>query len=126
VADKSKPAPARLFVHLAREAPVGVILRRGPTAWVQIILWHTDTDTFEFGQWFHGRIYERACDVSPDGSIFLYGATDYSEKIWDAPDSSMWQWTAMSRPPYLTALALWSKIDDGYYGGGYFVDGHTV
>ena len=29
----------RLFVVLARDADVGVILRRGPTRWVQMIKW---------------------------------------------------------------------------------------
>jgi len=127
MADISKPAPARLFVHLAREAPVGVILRRGPSKWVQLILWHTDTDKFEFGQWFHGRIYESVCDISPDGSIFLYYAADYSEEIRGAPHTPtfMWKWTAISRPPYLTALALWPNFDDRYYGGGFFGDNRT-
>lgn len=41
------PAPARLFVLLAREASAGVILRRGPSKWVQLIKWNTDADTFE-------------------------------------------------------------------------------
>lgn len=128
MADTSRPVPARLFVHLAREAPVGVILRRGPSKWVQIILWHTDTDTFEFGQWLHGRIYERVCDISPDGAIFLYFAADYSEEIAGAPHTPtfMWKWTAMSRPPYLTALALWPNFDDRYRGGGFFGDSRTV
>lgn len=96
--EMGKSTPARLFVHLAREAPVGVVLRRGPSDWVQIILWHTDTDTFEYGQWFHGGIKERVCDVSPDGSIFLYFATDYRREIRDAPHTLtyMWKWTAMS------------------------------
>jgi hypothetical protein len=66
--------PPRLFVVLAREAPIGVILRRGPAAWYHVILWHTDTDHFERGAWFKGRIYEERCDLSPDGQLFLYFA----------------------------------------------------
>jgi hypothetical protein len=38
----------------------------------------------------------------------------------------MWKWTAMSRPPYLTALALWPNFDHRYYGGGFFGDRRTV
>jgi hypothetical protein len=60
-----------LEVLLARDAPKGVILRRGPTKWVQLILLHTDSDTFEEGQWFRGRIYGGHSDLSPDGSLFL-------------------------------------------------------
>src|SRR5262249_44260463 len=34
-------------------------------------------------------------------------------------------WTAISKPPYLTALALWNEVGT-YGGGGYFEDNHTV
>src|SRR5262249_44616225 len=66
--------PCRLHVLLAREAPVAVILRRGPSAWYQVILWRTDRDTFEDGAWFKGRLYEERCDLSPDGELLLYFA----------------------------------------------------
>ncbi len=51
-----EPVPCRLLFILARDANKAVIFRRGPTKWVQIILWDTARDTFEQGQWFHGRI----------------------------------------------------------------------
>lgn len=55
---KSKPPPpCRLQVLLARRAPIGVIFRRGPSKWVQIIKWDTQRDVFEEGKWFHGHIY---------------------------------------------------------------------
>ncbi len=38
--------PCRLSIILARAAPVGVIFRRGPTDWVQLIKWNTDRDSF--------------------------------------------------------------------------------
>jgi hypothetical protein len=38
--------PCRLFILFARSAPRAVIFRRGPTEWFQLILWHTDGDTF--------------------------------------------------------------------------------
>src|SRR5438034_1313362 len=92
--------PCRLFGLLARQAPVGLLLRRGPTRWVQLTLCHTDTDVLEFGQWFHGKLFERRCDLSPDGSFFIYFASKYGRSQFDT-------WTAISRPPYFTALALW-------------------
>src|SRR5262245_41328779 len=49
---KHRPASTRLFVILARRAPRAVIFRRGPSKHVALILWHTDTDKFEVGQWF--------------------------------------------------------------------------
>ena len=66
--------PCRAHVILAQNAPTGVILRRGPSAWVQLILWHTDTDRLEYGQWFRGRVYERRCHLSPDGMLLIYFA----------------------------------------------------
>ena len=34
-------------------------------------------------------------------------------------------WTAVSRPPYITALALWPK-GDCWHGGGLFQDNKTL
>ncbi|MEK6804025.1 MAG: hypothetical protein AABZ34_15370 [Nitrospirota bacterium] len=61
---------------LAREAPVGLVIRRGPSRQVCTLLWDRRTDTFTLGQWFKGRIYERRCDLSPDGTHFIYFAMD--------------------------------------------------
>ena len=46
----------RLFVLLARKAPVGAIFRRGPSKQVLLVRWDLTNDTFEPGQWFQGRI----------------------------------------------------------------------
>ena len=113
--------PPRLFVVLAREAPVGVILRRGPAAWYHVVLWHTDTDLFEHGAWFKGRIYEERCDLSPDGQLFLYFALQGSR--WRT--SYRGTWTAVSRPPWLHALVLWPQ-GDTWGGGGRFVGKRKV
>ena len=118
------PLPCRLFAILAREAPRAVILRRGPSKWVQAILWHTDDDTFEYGQWFHGRIYERECDLSPDGALFLYFASKITARTLRDLKYT-YAWTAISKPPYLTALALWPK-GDIWGGGGLFRDRRTI
>jgi hypothetical protein len=112
----TKPVAARLFLILARKAPVAVIFRRGPSKWVQLIKWNTDTDIFEPGQWFHGRIYERRADLSPDGSFLIYFAQKINRRTMQ---ESKYAWTAISRPPYLTALALWLQ-PDCWNGGGLF------
>ena len=108
---KMKAAPARLYCLLAREARSGVIFRRGPTRHVLLIKWNLDGDTFEFGQWLKGRIYERRCDLSPSGDKLIYFAATYKEPLMS--------WTALSKPPWLTAIALWPK-GDGWNGGGFF------
>ena len=118
------PVPARLFIIFARTASTAVIFRRGPSRWVQIIKWDTKPDTFDLGQWFHGRIYERRSDLSPDGSLLIYFAQKKEDRT--LKDSVYtYAWTAVSRPPYLTALALWPK-GDCWHGGGLFEDDHTV
>jgi hypothetical protein len=116
--EKDQAVPARLFVLLAREAPRAVVFRRGPTRWTQVIEWRTDTDTFVEGQWFRGRIYERRCDLSPSGRFLIYFVSKLTPKTV-ADSEYTYAWTAISRPPFLTALALWPK-GDCWHGGGLF------
>jgi hypothetical protein len=120
----SNASPCRLFVYLAREAPIGVVLRRGPSDWVRLSLWHTDRDTFEHGQWLKGRVYERRSDVSADGSLFL-AFVRQSGRRPDPPPNAADTWVAISRPPYFTALALWF-VGGTYHTGGFFPDRDSV
>lgn len=115
--------PCRLSVILAREAPVGVIFRRGPTKWVQIVHWDTATDTFTPGQWFHGSVHGRHSDLSPDGSLMIYFAGRQTISAM-ASDYTCF-WTAISRPPYLTALALWPNFVS-WGGGGLFLSNTEI
>lgn len=71
-----KPS-ARLFVIAARNAPIALIFRRGPSKQVLLIGWNLEDDTFEIGQWLKGRIYERRCDLSPEGEMLLYFAANW-------------------------------------------------
>ena len=100
-----------LFVIPAANAPVAAIFRRGPSRQVRLIKWNLKDDSFERGQWFKGRIYERRCDISPDGELLVYFAAKQRPPHYT--------WTAVSRPPFLTALAFWPK-GDTWGGGGYF------
>jgi hypothetical protein len=106
------PTPSiSLFALLARAARTAVVFRRGPSKQVALIKWNLSDDTFEVGQWLKGRVYERRSDLSPSGSRLIYFAGN-----WKPP---LRTWTAVSRPPYLTALALWPK-GDTWGGGGLF------
>jgi len=59
-----------MYAILPRKAPFGAVFRRGPSKSVLLIGWNTSNDTFQQGQWLRGRIYERRCDLSPDGNYF--------------------------------------------------------
>ena len=106
--------PARLHVLLAREAPIGLVIRRGPSKQVCTVLWNRRNDTFEIGQWLKGRIYERRSDLSPNGKHFIYFAMNGR---WQSEAKG--SWTAISRTPYLKAIALFPK-GDCWNGGGLF------
>jgi hypothetical protein len=112
MSEQLKPQ-VRLYAILAREANVAVVFRRGPSKRVQLLLWRTDTDEFHEGQWFKGRIYERRSDLSPSGKLLVYFAADHKQGYFS--------WTAVSKPPFLTALALWPK-GDCWGGGGLFAN----
>jgi hypothetical protein len=109
---KVKPkSHCRLWVLLARSARVAAIFRRGPSHQVQLIKWDLKDDSFEHGQWLNGRVYERRCDLSPAGTLVIYFAATYKEPLRS--------WTAISKVPWFTAVAMWPK-GDGWNGGGYF------
>ena len=91
-------------------------MRRGPTDHVQLVAWDTDTDEFTAGQWFKGRIHEDRCDLSPDGRYFVYFAAKHR---WVHVEDVKETWTAISRPPYFTALAIWF-FGGTWHGGGVF------
>lgn len=106
---------ARIHVLLSRNGQSGVVFRRGPSKKVCALSWDRRDDTFSMGQWLWGRIYERKCDLSPDGKYLIYFAMTGFEK-----GETEGSWTAISRAPFLKALVLWAK-GDCYNGGGLFV-----
>jgi hypothetical protein len=110
-------------VILARKAPLAVIFRRGPSDWFQLIRWETDRDIFQPGQWFHGKIDATRSDLSPSGDRLIYFACGHKRR--NVEGGYACTWTAISRPPYFTALTLWPN-GDTWFGGGLFDDEKTV
>jgi hypothetical protein len=106
--------PARLHVLLARDAKIGLVIRRGPSKSVCTFLWNRQNDTFKLGQWLRGRIYERRSDLSPDGKHLIYFAMNGR---WESETKGAW--TAISKVPYLKAIDLYAK-GDCWHGGGLF------
>lgn len=108
--------PARLHGLLARDRPVGIVVRRGPSKRAAVYLWDRATDTITLGQWLKGRIYERRCDISPDGRHWIYFAMNGK---WE--EEAKGAWTAVARAGWLKALAFYPK-GDCWEGGGLFTD----
>lgn len=112
----------RLHVFFASESPRALILRRGPSDWMHVLAWNTATDVVTRGAWFHGRIDASRCSLSPDGNLFIYFAVCHRK-------TSRWPlgfaWTAISRPPWLTALIRWPQ-SDMWGGGGSFNSNKSV
>jgi hypothetical protein len=106
--------PARLHVLLASMNSSAVVIRRGPAKSVCTIGWDRKTDEFTLGQWLRGRIYERRADLSPNGRYLIYFAMNGK---WSS--EARGSWTAVSRAPWLHAVALYGK-GDCWHGGGLF------
>ncbi|MBX3730005.1 MAG: hypothetical protein KF858_12530 [Candidatus Sumerlaeia bacterium] len=77
--------------------------------------WDRDTDEFTVGQWMRGRIYERRCDLSPNGKLLIYFAMNGR---WGS--EARGAWSAISVAPYLKAKVLYPK-GDCWPGGGLFL-----
>jgi hypothetical protein len=113
--------PARLDIIFARDVARAVILRVGPSKHTRMILWDTRHDTFTDGQWVKHRIYADRSRVSPDGRHFVYCGFRGLR-----PDGrALGGYTAISRPPWFTALWFHAQ-GDTWGGGGTFVDNRHV
>jgi hypothetical protein len=99
--DTRSGAP-RLFGIVAQEAPVVAVLRRGPSNWAHVGRWDLDASTYLGGSWLRGTLYPQRCDVSPDGRYLAYLAL-VGHADWE-PGTT---YVAVSRLPWLTALAAW-------------------
>jgi hypothetical protein len=106
-----------LYGIVARDGRSAVVLRRGPSRSVLLLRWWLGSDRIEEGQRFRGRVHEDRCDLSPDGEYLLYFAAK--------PKDPFGTWSAISRPPFFTALALWPK-GDRWGGGGLFLGPRQV
>lgn len=107
---KQTRSSVRLFFLVARAARTAVVFRRGPAKQAQMLRWDLASDVITPGQWISGRLYNERCDLSPNGKLLVYFCGKFKK--------TMDTFTAVCRPPYFTALALWP--DSGTWGGGGF------
>lgn len=124
--------PARIFGIVAQQAPIAVIFRRGPSRSCQMLTWNLESDEVTPGQWIYGKVFVRRCDLSPDGQLLVAAISNYAASRTEAaalefglPNYATSFWTAVSRPPYFTALALWF-LGPSYNGGGMWIDNRTL
>lgn len=112
---------------MARNAPTGVVIRRGPSKLVCTLGWDRRKDEFKIGQWLRGRIDEHRADLSPDGKYMIYFAVN---DLWHREAKG--SWTAVSKAPYLKALAMHPQGDCWGDGGlftsqdSYWLDGNVL
>jgi len=79
------------------------VLRRGPSDWSHVGRWDVARGTYEPGAWIRANLYPQRCDLSPDGRWLCYFTLKGGAR-WDVGDT----YVAISRLPWLTALAAWS------------------
>ena len=102
------PTP-RLYFLTAKEAPIVVVLRRGPSKRYQVIKIDTQTAALERGSWFSGRLYTDDCDISFDGEWLVYKALGAGGAVW----------TGLCRSPWLKTYREWENVGT-WNGGGFF------
>jgi hypothetical protein len=117
--------PARIHFIVPSNSPKVVVFRRGPSRHTQLLTWNTNTGEIQEGQWFIGKIYTRRSHVSPNGKLLIYFASKFDKKHLNPDNKYTYAWTAISKPPYLTALAIWPK-GDCWHGGGIFENNSSV
>ena len=113
------PAP-RLFCVPASRAPVLAVIRRGPSDWSHLGAWDPARNAYTPGAWIHAHLYAQRSDLSPDGRWFASFTLKPSAR-WDVGAT----YVAISRLPWLTALAAWSTCGT-WTRGIHFVEDREV
>ncbi|HET7343342.1 MAG TPA: hypothetical protein VFL90_17880, partial [Methylomirabilota bacterium] len=110
----------RLFGIPAARAPVVAVLRRGPSDWTHVGRWDVASGVYEPGAWIRASVYAQRCDISPDGR-WLCTMTLKGRARWPLGMT----YVAISRLPWLTALAAWST-QGTWSRGAHFVEDPAV
>lgn len=111
----------KLFVIPASDVDSAIVVRRGPKSWHHLISWNTRDDIFTHGAWIKGTIHCERCDLSPNGQLFLYSIFHPRAARTELTSA----YTAISRPPWLYAIAV-QPCGTMYGGGGRFLTDNTL
>jgi hypothetical protein len=115
------PSTPKTFIHMARDAPVGVVLYRRSHL-TTYVLKLDRKDRLIKGSPFYVRLFPERCDVSPDGRLFAYFAM--RGKLTDGKADPT-TWTAVCEPPFLKALTF-AANGSTWGGGGLFLRDHRL
>lgn len=105
----------QIFGICATGTDVVAVLRRGPSGWSHVGRWDIAARRYEPGSWLHGKLYPQRCDLSADGRYLCYFALK-GTGTWELGPT----YIAVSRLPWLTALAAW-RTPGTYTRGAHFV-----
>jgi hypothetical protein len=94
----------RVFCVPDPECRVAAVLEKRPRQWWRIGRWDLSSGEYTRGSWFNGSLYPQRCDLSAGGRWFLYFALKPNSD-WPAGET----YTAISRLPWLKALAAWRE-----------------
>ncbi|MFY0692913.1 MAG: hypothetical protein JXR14_13455 [Paracoccaceae bacterium] len=106
---------SELSIVTARNSTRTVLFLRKSKMLTCCILWDRKDDSFEIGQWIKAKLWGAV--LSPDGRHMLYCAANYK---W--ANAGRGEWTALSRPPYFTALGFYPDASVLGGGGGFLTD----
>jgi len=91
---------------------VAAVVEKRNHKWWRLGRWDLSTGVYEGGAWFRGSLYPQRCDLSPSGRWFSYFTLNYGSDWAPSPT-----YNAISRLPWLKALAAWKE--SGTWSRGY-------
>jgi|GEM_PF-2477461 len=97
----------KFHLILASKASTAVLIRRGPKKWSCVFGWDRAGDTFQPGQCVKGYLEATHATLSPCGKYFAYAVSDY--RMLETGYHGFRIYSAVSRPPWLKALAFWDR-----------------
>ncbi len=102
----ANPMP-KFHLILACNASTAVLIRRGPKKWSCVFGWDRAADTFQPGQCVKGYLEATQATLSPCGRYFAYKVA--VDRMTEKGYFETCIYSAVSRPPWLKALAFWNR-----------------
>lgn len=106
--DDEPEGASSLYVLPAARAPIAAVFLRVPGRWWHVMKWDLSAGDLEPGAWLKGTLYPRRSDLSSDGRLLLY----FLAKEGKGDFMGMRErhtFTALSRLPWVHALAAWPE-----------------